>query len=58
MLDQTLICQFAGITEIDQIYDKTFKYNQGRIYDERFPVGEKDKEDLTFRGAVVTRPRP
>ena len=57
-LSSRVIGQFASITEIAQAYDKAFGYDDGRIYDERFPVGEKDQEDLSFRGAVVTRTRP
>lgn len=57
-LSGKLIGQFANIIEAPQLYDKAFQYNQGRIYDERFPVGEKDQEDLSRRGALVTRTRP
>lgn len=59
-LSSKMVGQFANITEIAQLYDQVppFQYNQGRIYDERSPVGEKDQEDLSRRGAVVTRTRP
>ncbi|KKL67763.1 hypothetical protein LCGC14_2131710, partial [marine sediment metagenome] len=57
-LTSKIVGQFANIVEPDQLYDKAFLYNQGRIYDERFPVGNKEDEDLSFRGAVVTRTRP
>ncbi len=57
-LTMVIVGQHARIQEEDQKYDKAFGYDDGRIYDERFPVGEKDQEDTSFRGAVVTRPRP
>lgn len=56
-LKTTVVGQFANIVEVDQTYDTAFKYNQGRIYDERVGVGNIEDEDLTFRGAVVTRAR-
>jgi len=57
-LTSRMVGQFANVIEPPQLYDKSFLYNQGRIYDERFGVGNKDEEDLAFRGAVVTRTRP
>ncbi len=57
-LTARLVGQFANIIEAAQLYDKAFDYNQGRIYDETVPVGESELEDLSFRGAVVTRTRP
>lgn len=58
LLSTKMVGQFANITEIDQQYDKGFKYDQGRIYDEDVAIGEEDKEDTSFRGAVVARTRP
>lgn len=52
-----IVGQFANIIELPQRYDKTFLYNQGRIYDEAVGVGNSEDEDLSFRGAVVTRIR-
>lgn len=52
------IGQFANIVEIAQAYDKAFQYNQGRIYDERFGIGDIEDQDLSLRGAIVTRTRP
>lgn len=52
-----IVGQFANIIEAPQKYDKAFLYNQGRIYDEAVGVGNSEEEDLSFRGAVVTRIR-
>ena len=44
----------AGIVEPLTRYDSGFQYDLGLIYDGRYPVGAKDQEDRTFRGAVVS----
>jgi len=55
-LDTKIVAEFAGLTEAIQKYDLGFKYDIGRIYDERYDVGEQSQEDTSFRGAVISTP--
>lgn len=54
-LDGRIIAQDAGIDDPAFLYDSGFKYDAGLIYDDRFPIGSKEDEDTSFRGAVVTK---
>jgi hypothetical protein len=52
-LTGSVVALDAGIVEPATLYDSGFQYDRGLIYDSRFPIGAKDQEDSSFRGAVV-----